>query len=190
MEKENDAAYTWLLYLPVVLGIANLWRSILMNDSIIVALIGAAAVIIAALIAAIASLISINKQLKRDSQTLSEISKDTSVEIKPKVSSIDASVKALVPSIVKIEDRSTKIDTIASAVDHFRFLKDQSGIQQEELIAQIAKLFDTNSQLVAQQKIDQQTISKLTLENLQLTGEVDKLRQQLRNQEEEYEPEM
>lgn len=163
-----------------------------MNEALIPTIISVGGAILVALIGGIVTLIVANRQLKRDSQTLSEIRQDTSVEIKPKVDNIDYSVKAIAPSIIKIEDRSAKIDTIASAVDHFQFLKDQSGIRQEELMAKIAKLFDTNSQLAAQQIIDQQTISKLTLENLRLSGEVDRLRQQLRSQEqdEEFQPEM
>ena len=192
MKNRNNTIHLWPTWLAIILGVAILWRNIIMNEALIPTIISVGGAILVALIGGIVTLIVANRQLKRDSQTLSEIRQDTSVEIKPKVDNIDYSVKAIAPSIIKIEDRSAKIDTIASAVDHFQFLKDQSGIRQEELMAKIAKLFDTNSQLAAQQIIDQQTISKLTLENLRLSGEVDRLRQQLRSQEqdEEFQPEM
>lgn len=152
MQEKKHYFWDILPWLPVVISICCLWGYIVMviltatnyTIEIAVACIGGAAVVIAALIAGVIALVGQWKQLKRDGETINKISGQAS-DIRPKVEEIQSTVKAIEPSIVRIEDRSSKIDTIAAAVQSFSQMKESTAdktVSPEELIAKISSVYD------------------------------------------------
>lgn len=149
-EKRN---YFWIIlpWLPAVIGACCLWGYVIMvmlsatNNAIeiVVAYIGGVAVIGGALIAGVIALIGQWRQLKRDGKTINKIS-DHASDMKPKVEEIQSAVRAIGPSIIRIEDRSSKIDTIAAAVQSFSQMREETAdktIPPEELIAKISSIY-------------------------------------------------
>lgn len=148
-EKKN---YFWniLPWLPAVIAICYLWGYIVMVilaatnyiTEIAVACIGGAAVVIAALIAGIIALVGQWKQLKRDGKTIDKICGQAS-DMKPQVEEIQSTVKAIEPSIIRIEDRSSKIDAIASTVQSFNQMKEATAKESpDKVIAAIVSVYD------------------------------------------------
>lgn len=149
-EKRN---YFWIIlpWLPAVIAACCLWGYVIMvmlsatNNAIeiVVAYIGGVAVIGGALIAGVIALIGQWRQLKRDGKTISKIS-DHASDMKPKVEEIQSAVRSIGPSIIRIEDRSSKIDTIAAAVQSFSQMREETAdktIPPEELIAKISSIY-------------------------------------------------
>lgn len=167
-----------LLWSPVGLSLINLWRVIFMDGTYLIqTIIGGAVSIVVALIAVLGTHCSEMKQLKRDGKTIDKISSDTT-DMKPKVDATNANVNSMVKDITKIEERTIKIDAIATEVEVFKRMKnDASGasIKPEVLLAHISAILEENADLRQKHQNDQQIIlsqdeelTKLRVENRQL----------------------
>lgn len=151
------------------------------TEELINTIIAAAAVIVAALIAGVVTLIVQSVQLKRDGKSIDSISSDTT-NIKPKVDNIDTAVKCISKDIAKIEDRSQQISSIATTVESFKFMKDQvtnHAIRPDEMIAQMTNVFEECASLLVQHKNDQEQIADLTKANKALGQENKQLKNRI-----------
>ncbi len=188
----QDAASSWsksitlLPWLPVMISVFTLWGYVLMvmlmNENITVeiavAVIGAAAVVIAALIAGVVALIGQWRQLKRDGKTIDSIQKNTN-SLSPLANRIhedsakskDVLVETVVPKMADIGARNHKIDFIASELAYHKRLKsslseDAGG--RDTTLAAINKVYEENARLNSQYAGAQEQL-------LRLMGEVSSL---------------
>lgn len=114
--------------------------------------------------------------LRRDGKTIDSISADTT-DIKPKVDTISSTVNTISPSIVKIEERNSKIDAIMTEIEVFKRLKSEAGgsiVKPEVLLVSISSVLEENADLRKQHQEDQQKI---------LTQNAEIYRLRLRNQQ-------
>lgn len=128
-------------------------------------------------------------QLRRDGKTIDGISSNTS-EIRPTVKNINNNTEktnkvifeSITPLLSKIEERNSKIDSIAAEVEYQKRLKSDfstSASGKEVLIAGIQTVFEENARLNLQHKSDEEKIATLLLENSSLTIQIEKLKAEL-----------
>ena len=193
MEQKDRFPWELLPWIVVVLSIFNMWRMIFMNISDIpagvwAAVIGAAATVGAAIIAGAVALIGQWRQAKNDGEVIKGINSDTK-DMQPKVGNIDTTVKAMADNVIRIEDRSKQISSIATAVESFKFLKDNTSdkaISPEVLLAQMSSVFEDRARLEAQHKIDQKKIIELTMQKKALEEQYQSLRAEIRIMKREH----
>lgn len=192
-----DKCCIFLLWLPVGLSLINLWRVVFMGtQELIYTIISATAVIVAALIAGIVTLIVQSKQLKRDGRIIDSISSDTS-NMMPKIENTNSAVNSMVKGIDKIEERNSKIDAMATEIEVFKRLKSEAGgsmVKPEVLLAAISSVLEENANLRQRHQEDQQKILALSVENNRLQLRNQQLESTLKQQapapsgDEEWEP--
>lgn len=173
-----NIAWRLLLWVPAVVSLILLWSGQSMGST---DLLIALATIAAALIAGIIALVGQWKQLKRDGKTIDKIYGQAS-DMKPQVEEIQSTVKAIEPSIIRIEDRSSKIDTIAAAVQSFNQMKESAAektTSPEKVIAAITSVYD---QLV---KVTEEK-NTLLKENLELRNELERQKALNRSYQKSY----
>lgn len=165
------------------------------TQELIYTIISAAAVILAALIAGIVTLIVQSKQLKRDGKSIDE-AKNAVSDMQPKVGSIHSSTETMKTSLIKIEERNSKIDSIATEIEVFKRIKSEtagSSIRPEALLASVQSVLEENAQLRKQNYDAQQRIIILTTENNRLQFRNQQLEAALKQQtptpaDDEWEP--
>lgn len=146
--------------------------------------------IVVALIGVVGALLVNYYQLRRDGKTIDGISSNTS-EIHPTVKNINNNtektkeviLESIAPLLSKIEERNSKIDSIAAEVEYQKRLKSDfstSASGKEVLIAGIQTVFEENARLNLQHKSDEEKIKALTSENRSLTRQVKRLRAELK----------
>lgn len=192
-----DKLCMFSLWCPVGLSLINLWRVVFMGtQELVYTIISAAAVIAAPVIAGIVTLIVQSKQLKRDGRIIDSISSDTT-DMMPKVENINSSVNCMVKDVIRIEERNSKIDAIATEIEVFKRLKSEAGgssVKPEILLATISSVLEENANLRQQHQEDQQKILTLSIENNRLQFRNQQLESTLKQQspspsdDEEWEP--
>lgn len=156
----------WYKCVPFVVGLICAYTLLQgaynMDTSITVALIGLLGTV---LITVFTELIKTFK----NSGTINDIH-NVSVDMKPQVEEIQSTVKAIEPSIIRIEDRSSKIDAIASTVQSFNQMKEATAKESpDKVIAAIVSVYD---QLI---KATEEN-NALLKENQELKNELEKQR--------------
>ncbi len=195
MGDQKSVLWTCMPSLIVMaISICLLWGYIIMaileSIDLTVALIGAGGVIAGALIGGLFSLIVQGRQLKKDGKTIDHIDSNTT-KMKPKVDRIDSTVNDLVPSIIRIEERSAQINQIASSVESFNQMKKYASdntIAPEELLAQMADVFESQANFVKQHAKDQERIAMLETENTQLRATNKQLEMALKQERQKNRP--
>lgn len=184
---ERRALVAWYTYLPILICTAATYCILLggnyMNTTEWVTIVGS-------LIGVAGALVINYFQLRRDGKTIDGISSNTS-EIHPTVKNINnntektnkAIFESITPLLSKIEERNSKIDSIAAEVEYQKRLKSDfstSASGKEVLIAGIQTVFEENARLNLQHKSDEEKIKALTSENRSLTRQVKRLRAELK----------
>lgn len=126
--------------------------------------------IVGIIIGFIGVILGVTIPLRRDGKTIDSISADTT-DMKPKVGNINSVVNDIVKDIVKIEERNSKIDAIATEIEVFKRLKSETtgnSVKPEVLLASISSVLDENAQLRRQHQEDQRQILTLSTENNKL----------------------
>ena len=183
MKEKNHSWQLWTViypFLPAVLGLLILWRYIFWGE-LTIAIISSAAVIVAAIIPGVASLLRQGRQLKHDGKAVKSINADTGA-MKPKVEHIDNTVDGIAENVIRIEDRTKQISSIATAVESFKYLKENTSgnaIRPEVLLAQMSNVFEERAKLEVQHKIDQEKIIELTAQNKALKKQNQSLRSEI-----------
>lgn len=198
MRSHSSASRTWYIYIPVVsAGVSSLlfwliylWGAYFMGyRELITAIIAATATLLAAIVGGIISLIVQGRQLKRDGKTIDE-TKVAVTDIKPKVDNTNLVVNDVEKSVSRIEERSSKIDFIATEMEVYKRMKSEAGgngIQPDVLIASMSSVFEENARLRKQYQNARLQIRKLSLENEQLKDALQKTRSNDSNDLPEYE---
>ena len=151
------------------------------------AVIGAAATVGAAIIGGAVALIGQWRQAKRDGEVIKGINSDTN-DMKPKVGNIDTTVKDMAKNVIRIEERSQQISSIATAVESFKLLKENTSdnaIRPEVLLAQISNVLEEQVRLKVQHEIDQEQIMELTAQKEALEKQIHYLRSKMQILEQE-----
>ncbi len=174
-EKRN---YFWIIlpWLPAVIGACCLWGYIVMvmlaagngTMEITVAWIGAAAVVLGAIIAGVVALFGEWKQLKRDGKTIDKIS-DHASELKPKVENIEKMA----------EQQSAQMDALVSDLDHRKRMEAQypQGIAGKDMMMSgINEMLAQYEKISAQYQKAQEKITSLKIENAQLRNQNQQLK--------------
>lgn len=168
------------LWLPVGMSLVNLWRVVFMdNQDLIVAIISAAAVILAALIAGIITLIVQSEQLKRDGKTIDETKTITS-DMHPKINNID----------YRTEKQTEKLEVIVADIEYRKRLeatypkgvsgRDLIDIGTQQLINEGSALNLKYQELSLRYQEAQNRIMELNTQNSQLRSHVSQLKSRLK----------
>lgn len=179
---------TLLPWLSVMLSVFTLWGYVLMvmltieniTVELAVAVIGAAAVVIAALIAGVVALIGQWRQLKQDGKTIDSIQKNTDL-LSPLANRIhedsakskDVLVETVVPKMTDIGARNQKIDFIASELAYHKRLKNdlsKGAGGRDTTLASINKVYEENARLNSQYTGAQEQLMRLMGENSSLNA--------------------
>lgn len=170
---KRRAGVAWYTYLPIVICTAAAYCILLggnrMNIAEWIAIVGS-------LIGVAGALVINYFQLRRDGKTIDGISSNTE-------KTYEVILKSITPLLSKIEERNSKIDSIAAEVEYQKRLKSDfstSASGKEVLIAGIQTVFEENARLNLQHKSDEEKIAALSSENRSLTRQVKRLRAELK----------
>ena len=170
---ERRAGVAWYTYLPIVICTAAAYCILLggnhMNIAEWIAIVGS-------LIGVAGALVINYFQLRRDGKTIDGISSNTK-------KTYEVIFESITPLLSKIEERNSKIDSIAAEVEYQKRLKSDfstSASGKEVLIAGIQTVFEENARLNLQHKSDEEKIAALISENRSLTRQVKRLRAELK----------
>lgn len=177
----------FILWWPVGLSLINLWRVVFMGtQELIFTIISAAAVIVAALITGIVTLIVQIVQLKRDGKMINE-TKTIASDIQPKINNID----------YRTEKQSEKLEVLVADVDYRKRLearfpdglsgRDMLQAGAQKLMEEGAELNHKYQELSLKYQQSQNRIMELNAENSQLRIQVTELRIKLQDYEQDYE---
>ena len=169
------------LWLPTTLSLFYLWGLIVMEFDLISAIIGGAVTLVVSVLTLFGVQLSESRQLKRDSESIKE-TKNIAADTKLTVTGLNASVEAIKPSISQIDDRTKKIDSIATEIAIFRELRNgtSGGVRPEVMLASMSAVFEENAMLKNQVKEAQNRVLDLTEENQRLNAKVHQLEGKLR----------
>ena len=136
--KCNNCDDGWYIYVLAAVGLVfayTIWakEGMDMKEGILITLLTILGTVVIELI----------KSIK--DRTVIQSTKADTADIKPKVDRMDQAFEAFKPNITKIEERTAKIDSIASAVTSFQNLKesnDKDKLNPQEVVAQIIDAYN------------------------------------------------
>lgn len=198
MDQNNDFSWELLPFGVVVFSIFHMWGAIIISFEDIstglwVAIIGAFATIGAAVITGVIALVGQWRQAKRDGKAIDKINSDTS-EMKPTVHKIDDNtskirdivIESVVPSMVDVRNRNSKIDFIAGELEYQKRLQQdlpKDNRNRDTVLAEIRSVYERNAALSVQHAEAQHRISSLTAENAVLRSKIAELNAELQREQ-------